>query len=68
MTARLPTVLVVLLIVATAGAFGRTELLKLETNPVSGPRVDKEFSPVCRCASGLARISFRLRRADHVIQ
>jgi FlgD Ig-like domain len=65
-TARLPTVLVVLLIVATAGAFGRTELLKLETNPVSGPRVDKEFSPVCRCASGLAHISFRLRRADHI--
>jgi len=65
-TARLPTVLVVLLIVATAGAFGRTELLKLETNPVSGPRVDKQFSPVCRCASGLAHISFRLRRADHV--
>jgi FlgD Ig-like domain len=65
-TRRLPTVLVVLLIVATAGAFGRTELLKLETNPVSGPRVDKEFSPVCRCASGLAHISFRLRRADHV--
>jgi hypothetical protein len=63
---RLPTVLVVLLIVATAGAFGRTELLKLETNPVSGPRVDKDFSPVCRCASGLAHISFRLRRADHV--
>jgi FlgD Ig-like domain len=59
-------VLVVLLIVATAGAFGRTELLKLETNPVSGPRVDKEFSPVCRCSSGLARISFRLRHADHV--
>jgi hypothetical protein len=63
---RLPTVLVVLLIVATAAAFGRTELLKLETNPVSGPRVDKEFSPVCRCASGLAHISFRLRHADHV--
>lgn len=55
-----------LLIVATAGAFGRTELLKLEPNPVSGPRVDKDFSPVCRCASGLAHISFRLRRADHV--
>jgi hypothetical protein len=56
----------VLLIVATAGAFGRTELLKLETNPVSGPRVDKDFSPVCRCPSGLAHISFRLRRPDHV--
>jgi len=63
---RLPTLLVVLLIVATAAAFGRTELLKLEANPVSGPRVDKEFSPVCRCPSGLAHISFRLRRADHV--
>lgn len=66
MPSRLPTVLVVLLIVATAAAFGRTELLKLETNPVSGPRVDKEFSPVCRCASGLAHISFRLRHSDHV--
>lgn len=63
---RLPTFLVVVLIVATAGAFARTELLKLETNPVSGPRVDKQFSPVCRCASDRAHISFRLRRADHV--
>jgi hypothetical protein len=63
---RLPTVLVVVLIVATAGAFARTELLKLETNPVSGPRVDKQFSPVCRCAEDRAEISFRLRKADHV--
>ncbi len=66
MATRLPTVLVVVLIVATAGAFARTELLKLETNPVSGPRVDKQFSPVCRCQSDRAHISFRLRRADHV--
>ena len=65
-TSRLPTVLVVVLIVATAGAFARTELLKLETNPVSGPRVDKQFSPVCRCPSDRAHISFRLRRADHL--
>jgi hypothetical protein len=65
-TARLPTILVVVLIVATAGAFARTELLKLETNPVSGPRVDKQFSPVCRCLDDRAHISFRLRRADHV--
>jgi hypothetical protein len=63
---RLTTVLVVVLIAATAAAFARTELLKLEPNPVSGPRVDKEFSPVCGCASDRATISFRLRRADHV--
>jgi FlgD Ig-like domain len=65
-TTRLPTVFVVVLIVATGGAFARTELLKLETNPVSGPRVDKQFSPVCRCATDRAHISFRLRRADHL--
>lgn len=64
--ARLPTVFVVVLIVATAGAFARTELLKLETNPVSGPRVDKQFSPVCHCPTDRAHISFRLRHADHV--
>lgn len=64
--ARFSTVLVVFLIVATAGAFARTELLKLETNPVSGPRVDKQFSPACRCRTDRAHISFRLRRADHV--
>jgi len=65
-TSRVPTVLVVVLVLATAGAFARTELLKLEPNPVSGPQVDKQFSPVCGCASDRARISFRLRRADHV--
>lgn len=66
MTTRLPTLLVVVLILATAAAFVRTEQLKLEPNPVSGPRVDKQFSPVCRCPTDRAHISFRLRHADRV--
>lgn len=66
MPLRLSTILVVVLIAATAAAFARTELLKLEPNPVSGPRVDKDFSPVCGCANDRASISFRLRRADHL--
>lgn len=66
MAIRVSTVLVVVLIVATAAAFARTEQLKLEPNPVSGPRVDKQFSPVCDCARDRAHISLRLRRGDRV--
>jgi flagellar hook capping protein FlgD len=49
-----------LLLAATAVAFGRIESLKLETNPVSGPLISNEFSPVCNCATKRADISFKL--------
>ena len=60
------TVLVVALLAATATAFALTEGLKLEPSPILGTRVDKVFSPVCRCESARARISFRLREADRL--
>ncbi len=48
------------LLAATAVAFGRIESLKLEKNPVSGPQIDSPFSPVCKCPQRVANISFRL--------
>jgi hypothetical protein len=61
-----PTMLALLLIVATATAFAVTQRLKLEPSPISRTRVSDEFSPVCRCASKTASIEFSLRRADDV--
>jgi len=61
--ARLPQLLfVVALLGATAAAFAFTERLKLERSPITGTRVDREFSPVCECARDVAVISFVLRR------
>jgi hypothetical protein len=62
----LPVFFVVVLVAATVAAFARTELLKLEPNPIAGPRVDRQFSPVCACPLRRARISFRLKKADRV--
>ena len=59
-----PTILALLLIVATATAFAVTQRLKLEPSPISQTRVSDVFSPVCRCASKAASIGFSLRRAD----
>ena len=61
-----PTILALLLIVATATAFAVTQRLKLEPSPISRTRVSDAFSPVCRCASKAANIEFSLRRADDV--
>src|SRR5258708_8884673 len=61
-----PTILALLLIVATATAFAVTQRLKLEPSPISQARVSDVFSPVCRCASKAASIEFSLRRADDV--
>jgi hypothetical protein len=58
------TLLVLVLLAATAAAFVVTEDLKLEPDPLARPRVDPTFSPVCDCKQQTARISFRLRRAD----
>jgi hypothetical protein len=58
------TLLVLVLLAATAAAFVVTEDLKLEPDPLALPRVDPTFSPVCRCDQQTARIAFRLRRPD----
>jgi hypothetical protein len=43
-----------------------TQRLKLEPSPISQTHVDKEFSPVCNCATEAAHIDFSIRRADHL--
>ena len=66
MSRNAPTILALLLIVATATAFAVTQRLKLEPSPISQTRVSDVFSPVCRCATKAANIDFSLRRADHL--
>lgn len=66
MLRHLRTLLILVLLAATAAAFVVTEDLKLEPDPLARPRVDPTFSPVCRCDQQTARIAFRLRRADVV--
>lgn len=61
-----PTILALLLLAGTATAFAVTQRLKLEPSPISQTRVDKTFSPACRCASRVANIEFSLRRADNL--
>ena len=58
--------LVLGLLGGTAAAFAVTESLKLELIPITAPRIDKVFSPVCGCPSARASIRFRLREADRL--
>ena len=73
----LTTVTLLGLLVATAGAFAITEHLKLIKSPIFGVQVTNGqsssrrasaavFSPVCNCATSVARIRFRLRHPEHV--
>jgi len=65
--ARLPQTLVVLVLLgATAAAFAFTERLKLERSPITGTRVDRVFSPVCECTRDSATISFVLRQPGRI--
>src|ERR1044072_1480213 len=61
-----PTILALILLAATGTALAVTQLLKREPSPVSQTRIDKVFSPVCRCPSAVANIDFSLRRADRL--
>jgi hypothetical protein len=60
----LRTLLILVLLAATAAAFVVTEDLKLEPDPLSRPRIDPTFSPVCDCEQRTAVIAFRLTSAD----
>ena len=57
-----PTIIVAVLLVATATAFAVTERLKLEDSPVLKTRITKLFSP----KHGEARIRFQLRREEDI--
>lgn len=60
------TLLVLGLLGGSAAAFAVTEELKLERSPITGTRIPSAFSPTCRCPRNVARIKFRLRKADSV--
>lgn len=74
----LTTVTLLGLLVATAGAFAITEHLKLEKSPLYAVQVSAGaapplhrgqpvvISPVCNCATSVARIGIRLRHPDRV--
>ena len=62
----LRTLLVLVLLAATAAAFVVTEDLKLEPDPLARPRVDSPFSPTCDCEQQTAIVAFRLRQPDVV--
>jgi hypothetical protein len=59
---RLAIVLVLLL--ATTGAFLVAERVKLQPAPITATHVTKTFGPRCGCATRTARIEFRLRHRD----
>jgi hypothetical protein len=61
-----PTIVVMVLLAATAVAFATTERQKLEKTPFAVLRVDDVLSPVCRCPTNGATISLRFRRT-HVL-
>jgi flagellar hook capping protein FlgD len=64
---RIPAaVLVVCLLGGTAAAFAVTQGLKQTQSPILSTRVTKVFSPVCRCPTDRAKVTFRLRHADHL--
>lgn len=58
--------LVLALVGGTLTAFAVTQSLKLERSPLTAPRFDKRFSPVCRCEQSRARLAFRLRKPDRL--
>jgi hypothetical protein len=58
----LATVVVLVLLAATAVAFVETERLKLKPSPVTKVSVTKVFSPTCECDDRTAVIAFRLRK------
>jgi hypothetical protein len=60
----LSTATIVGLLIATAAAFAVTERLKLTKSPITSTIVSKVLSPTCGCATGKAKISFKLRRGD----
>jgi len=60
------TVLALALVGGTTAAFVVTEHLKLERSPVTAPRFDRVFSPVCTCPQSVARLTLRLRKRDRV--
>jgi hypothetical protein len=63
---RVPAVVVLVLLAATAVAFVRTQQQKLEPSPIGRVEIDPILSPVCECDKDMASITLGLRRRDTV--
>ena len=59
-------VIVVLILAGTTAAFALTQSLKIQRPPVSAPRFDRVFSPVCGCDQASANLTVRFREAERV--
>ena len=60
------SVIVLVLIAGAAVAFTATERLKLEKSPITAPRFDRRFSPVCNCRTDTANLRLRFRQKARV--
>jgi hypothetical protein len=58
--------IVLVLIGGAAVAFTATERLKLEKSPITAPRFDRRFSPVCDCTTDTANLRLRFRENARV--
>jgi hypothetical protein len=64
---RLPAIVALVLLAATAVAFVRTQQQKLERSPIGTLDIDpRPFSPVCGCPNRERSIGIRFRRGDTV--
>ena len=61
-----PVIVTLALVAASAAAFTVTERLKLERSPITAPRFDRQFSPVCDCPTAVARLRLLFRKAETV--
>jgi len=59
-------VLLLALLAATTTAFALTEALKLDRTPITRPKFDVLFSPVCMCRKDAARLPVSFRKADTI--
>jgi hypothetical protein len=60
------TLLLVVLLAATAGALALTGRARVDPSPIYGSTADPVFSPECNCDTSVADIDFRLRATDHL--
>jgi hypothetical protein len=54
------------LLAGTTTAFALTEALKLDRTPITRPKFDVLFSPVCVCRKDTARLPVTFRKADTI--
>lgn len=60
------TLFVVALLGGTAAAFAVTQVLKVEGQAISQPRVTKRFAPAARCGPRKATFTFKLHRSNAI--